>query len=691
MRFKELNLDETYDTVKNDDIYSEFFIPVLDKSRKAIRFGGTFSSENFVRIAQGMKGFIEKDGVMKLIVYPNISDEDFQAIMDGKKSEPDVILEKWIEDIEQISEKFVKEHVKALAWMIKNDILEIKLIRIKDSSGREIPFSKISDIARAQEMYGVFFGSDDDEIVSFVGNLDYVVQDTDFTHITAYKYWETGQKQYIDEKYSEWDDLWEGKQIEFLKDYFFETFDISKEIREKFIKIAPNSKDEINLERPFSLRPYQKKALVKWEKNDFKGIFEMATGTGKTRVAIGAIKRMEKINDTFLIVISVPSDTLAVQWKVQLEQWGYETFLTLKNNHWEEQMPYHIQKSDKRKKILCIITSYITFSKKKFKEKIFDYKKDVFLISDEVHNAGAPEFSKGLDESLYKHRLGLTATLERYFDDEGTKILDKFFHSTVFEYSLKDGISDKILSPYRYHVIPVILNEVEMEKYRKETKTMAIKYEQRSDPVQWISFLHHSNKRAKIVKNASQKFSELKKVFQSRHDNHFGLIYCDSEQIKEVTKICNNTKPHPIYVRRITLKDTPTREDREKITNGLVNGDYHAVSSILILNEGWDCPELKYCILMSNTGNEKEYIQRRGRVLRKFNGDYFDGSKKEFAEIYDFCVIPDLTGLDKVESKMEKNLTKKEFLRLKIIAKASLEPEKSQVLDMIQKFEEKFS
>lgn len=689
MSFKEIGLNPYYDTVKNDDIYSEFFIPILEKSTKVIRFGGIFSSENFVRIAQGMKGFIEKDGVMKLIVYPNITDEDFQAIIDGKKSEQDVILEKWIEDIEQISEKFVQEHVKALAWMIKNEFLEIKLIRIKDSTGKLIPFSEISHIANAQKMYGVFFGSDDDEIVSFTGNLDYVVQDTDYTHITVYKYWESGQKQYINRDYSEWNDLWNGNQIQVLKNYYFETFDISSDIKETFIKIAPNSKDEINLERPFSLRDYQKEALEEWEKNSFMGICEMATGTGKTRVAIGAIKRIEKIKDEFLIVISVPSDTLAVQWKAQLEQWGYETFLTLKNNDWKEQIPYYITKANKGKKILCIITSYITFSNENFKEKIFDNSKNVFLISDEVHNAGAPEFSKGLDQR-YQIRLGLTATLERYFDEEGTKILDEFFHNTVYTYTIEDGISDGILSPYRYHVIPVMLDELEMKKYKNETQTMAIKYEQRSDLVQWISFLNHSNKRAKIVKNASQKFVELKNIFQSRKDNHFGLIYCDSEQITEVTKISNNIKPYPVYVRRITEKDTPTRKERDEITQGLVDGSYHAVSSILILNEGWDCPELKYCILMSNTGNEKEYIQRRGRVLRKFDGEYFDGTKKEFAEIYDFCVVPDLTDLNEVESDMEINLVKKEFSRLKIIAKASLEPERSQTLEMIEKFEERF-
>ena len=131
MKFQDLGIKHAYDSVR-DDLYADFFSPVLSISYECKRLGGNFTSKNFLKIAQGLRHFIEKeDGVMKLVVLPNFSKEDIKAINNGLKNEDDVLLENWIKDYDEIEDEFIQDHTKALAWMLKKQHLEIKIITNK--------------------------------------------------------------------------------------------------------------------------------------------------------------------------------------------------------------------------------------------------------------------------------------------------------------------------------------------------------------------------------------------------------------------------------------------------------------------------------------------------------------------------------------------------------------------------------
>ena len=125
MRFQDLSIKHSYDSVR-DDLYADFFSPVLAISCECKRLGGNFTSKYFLKIAEGMRTFIENDGIMKLVVLPNFSQEDVNAINSGLKNEDDVLLENWINDYDDIEEEFIRDHTKALAWMIKKGFLDIK-------------------------------------------------------------------------------------------------------------------------------------------------------------------------------------------------------------------------------------------------------------------------------------------------------------------------------------------------------------------------------------------------------------------------------------------------------------------------------------------------------------------------------------------------------------------------------------
>lgn len=668
MIFQNLDIKISYDSIQGD-LYDSFFIPVLSNSIECKRFGGNFSSKNFSKIAEGMKDFIMNDGMMQLILFSNFTQEDVDAINSGLKSNDDMLLENWIEDYNEIPDQFMKDHTKALAWMLKNKFLEIKILKITDFNGNHVSPEDLSDISLLKDNIGIFKGEHNRDFITFQGNIDYK-DELDYSSITTFRYWDDGQREFCNRHYDKFEKFWEGEEFEYIKNYNFQAIDLPVAIKQNLIHIAPNNKSELNFHREFTLRDIQQKAIQKWKKNEFYGIYEMATGTGKTRTAIGSIKELEKTEINFVSIIVVPTDPLALQWKEELEKWGYTTKLTLKSSNWKQEISDSLLLAESNNiKNLCIITTYVTFSSILFQNKLSESKLKKLLIADEVHHAGATNAQNGLLFN-YNFRLGLTATIERYFDPEGTKIIKDYFHDVVYRYTMSEAIRDGYLSEYMYHIRKVDLTDKEYVKYRNETLTMMKYYYLiKKNPDAFEKFQRAAERRANVVKSAVNKLDELSKIIKEGKKLNYGLIYCNFDQIRNVQNILTNNRPVPIHSRQITEKNTPLRDQREEIFQGLIDGLYDVILAINILDEGWDCPEVLRCVLMASSGNEKQFIQRRGRILRPCDKIYPDGTTKEFAEIYDMCVLPDIPGDSSNEDRnMELGLIKSQLNRMQIMA-----------------------
>ena len=152
MKFRQLEIKEFYDSVR-DDVYVDFFSHVLEHSEEVRRFGGSFDSKNFVTIAQGMGHFIRNDGQMKLLLFSNLLESDVLAINQGLKTEEDLVLKNWIDDWNSIPKKFISDHAKALAWMLKNNYLEIRIIKITDGNGKQVSYKQIEHIIYLREIF----------------------------------------------------------------------------------------------------------------------------------------------------------------------------------------------------------------------------------------------------------------------------------------------------------------------------------------------------------------------------------------------------------------------------------------------------------------------------------------------------------------------------------------------------------
>ena len=637
MSFRSLELEPEYNSIRND-VYGEFFNKVLQYSSQYVRVGGKFTSRNFAACAEGLQKFVERDGLMKLVLVPEFTEEDINSIDRGLKNQHNVLAERWIRDISQIKEKFVEDHVKALAWMLAHGNLEIRLAIPVRGNGSIMSSIDLKDSEIFQRKTGIFWDSAN-EAVSFTGNIDFDNRMLgEYQRIRVFRGWDAGERRFVEKDLEEFHVYWDGQ--EFGAGLSLKTIPLPDAIRENLVKVAPKSKSDIHLQNLPKLRPYQMEAVAKWLGNGARGIFEMATGTGKTFTAIGCLKEIKNRGEKTLVVIVCPSDNLERQWKEELAKWDFASFITSQNRQWRQRVKDKLASLEiaESAKMQIVITTYKNFSSGDFLRIIEGYDGASMLIADEVHNAGATESVRGLTNA-YSYRLGLSATVERYFDPNGTTVLEKFFEGVVYSMDLRMAISHGFLVSYYYYPIYVDLNEDEYAQYRRITKIIASL---------WSSKRFEDRKklelalmrRSRIIQNAQSKIQEFERWIQRNPDStKYLLVYCSDKHIDQVKSALS---AHGVINREITAKNPANPAERADIIKQFSAGLYHAVVAIKVLDEGADIPTAKNCIMMASTGNPKQFIQRRGRVLRQFSGQYRDGSAKRHAIIYDILVIPDL-------------------------------------------------
>ena len=516
MSFRNLNLKPEYDSIQ-DDIYGDFFNKVLKISKLYSRFGGKFSSKNFAICAEGMQGFIQNDGLMKLVLLPEFSEQDINSINSGINDADSIISEKWIKDFSQIQEKFVKDHVKALAWMIANNNLEIKIIVPVHHNGSIADYELLENSSIFKNKVGIFWDADHHSI-SFSGNVDFSDKILgNFYRFRVYRSWDMSERKYLDVDFSEFSKYWEGGQIN--SDLRIKTLPLPLAVKNHLIEIAPKSKSEIKLHNLPQLRQYQIDALNNWIENDYCGIFEMATGTGKTFTAIGCINEIrKKLNNGLVVIIVCPSNNLERQWQSELEKWGYESNITSNDRNWAMHLDGRLATIDlqKSKSVSITITTYKTFSTDKFIKKIERTDVPKLLIADEVHNAGSYTYRSGLNQA-YDYRLGLSATLERYFDPDGTRLISDFFKGTVYSLDLATAIP-KFLVEYYYYPIYVDLTDEEYEKYIDLTKTIARLWNSKKHEDK-LSLEVVLNNRARVIRDAQNKIKTFSKWVKNNNCN----------------------------------------------------------------------------------------------------------------------------------------------------------------------------
>lgn len=684
MSLRDLDLKPQYDSLI-DDVYGDFFNKVLKHSMECVRVGGRFTSRNFAACAEGMQEFIQNDGTMRLVLLPEFTKEDIDSINRGISRAQDVLSERWIRDLSEVKDKFVENHTKALAWMLANGNLEIRIVVPERRGGSMVTHGELRDSQVFRSKTGIFW--DENNAVSFSGSIEFDDKMMgEYYHFRVYRGWDTGESRYVDHDLEEFYKYWDGQEID--AGIVLKTLPLPEAVKDSLLRIAPKSKSEIRLQNVPRLRPYQKEAVRMWDQNRGRGVFEMATGTGKTFTAIGCIKKIKKKEDKLVVAVVCPFDNLERQWQRELEKWNIKSIVTSGKRDWLQTLKGNIAllEVSENNEIAVVITTYKTFSSDKFVRVMERCPIPTMLVADEVHNAGSSEHVTGLT-GAYKYRLGLSATLERYFDPVGTELVRQFFDKTVYEMNLKDAILNEFLVGYHYHQICADLNYEEYQKYRMYTTTIAKTWN--SKKLEHRQMLKNAMlARSRIIRDAKSKLEKFREWVDAHKDNMgYTLAYCSEKQMPEAKRILSRSG---IVNREITAHNPSDPRIREGILKDFSAGHYDVIVANRVLDEGADVPAAKRCVMLASTGNPKQFIQRRGRVLRKFTGKYGDGSSKEYADIYDMLVIPSLsTDYTPEEIKTERQIVASQIGRLEEMANAAIN--RDGCMEIIKALKAKFS
>ncbi|MBE9200259.1 MULTISPECIES: DNA phosphorothioation system restriction enzyme [unclassified Nodularia (in: cyanobacteria)] len=418
------------------------------------------------------------------------------------------------------------------------------------------------------------------------------------------------------------------------------------------------------------LRQYQRQAITSWFANNGRGTLKMATGSGKTITALAiACELYQQINLQVLLVVC-PYRHLVTQWARECEKFNLQPILAFENlRTWQSQLStqlYNLRSGSQN--FVTVITTNSTLIGDGFQSQLKYFPPKTLIIGDEAHNLGAPKLEENLPRRVGL-RLALSATPERYFDDYGTQSLFDYFGSVLQpEFNLKDAIAQGALVHYLYYPILVELTETESMAYLKLTKKIgrSLLYRERENG-QARNFEDNEDlkpllmQRARLIGTAENKLTALRELMETRRESTHTLFYCSDgsqetgqrsslRQLKAVAKILGVDLGYRVstYTAHTSLKE------RETLRCQFESGELQGLVAIRCLDEGVDIPAIQTAVILSSSGNPRQFIQRRGRVLRPH-------INKERATIFDMIVLP--PDLDRETIEIERNLLKKELRR----------------------------
>ena len=670
MSFKDLDLNHSYKSSKNN-LIKEFYNPVLSEAVDYNRTTGFFNSHSLALAAKGLKNFILNDGKMRLLCGTQLSDEDIDGIVNASEI-AEKISENFLNDLDSIYDDIQLNHVKLLAWMVDNGFLEIRIGVVKNELGYTggILHEKTGILKDKEGNTLIFSGSNNETAKGWsswgYGNIE------KFKVFFSWENEDFDMEEDIEGFEEDWND----------ENEYLDVMPVPEAANEGLLKLAPESFDEVMV-LPLSygemfgtgdkreLRDYQEEAISKWFENEKQGIFEMATGTGKTFTALNCISKLLKEEDELLTVIACPYSHLVEQWATDVENFlNIKTFRIYAsgNNKWKKDLSdlafdFDLGVVDKA----VVLTTHNTFSSDFFINEISGISVNTFLIVDEVHHVASKSFSLGLLDD-YNYRLGLSATPYIYNNQEATDLLFDYFNGIVFSYGIKKALTptgkeESILAPYDYFPKKVELNEEELSEYMELSKEIArLSIFNKDKPSE--SYKRLLFKRKNIINDAKSKLDCLRDIIREYDgDLDHLIIFCSPHQIYTVLDILKEEGVSPVS--KFT-KDEGTQKseqfggksEREYLVDKFDEGYFKSLVAIRCLDEGVDIPSADKVIIMSSSNNPKEYVQRRGRVLRRYEG-------KEKAEIYDMAVIQSDDSGNLIESIIEGEKNRlKDFISL---------------------------
>jgi superfamily II DNA or RNA helicase len=696
------SIDRDYKTGSENEPL-QFYLDGLANSNDFSLLLGYFSSSAINLLSVGFATFISKGGKMRMVINHLLSAKDKEAIsrVEDNPNEIRVFDLTDIVSLGSVLDEYDTHFFECLAYLIAEKRIEIKVIKPKNGKG----------IAHYKS--GVF--SDGQDAVGYQAscNFTYYGLSENIEQLEAFLSWENGRSNKLIKK-----------QIKLIDDYFAEkdedveyisVSDIEVVLKDRFGKkdinellvqeeqllrkkksLISNPKlkkiitklfNEIEIIRrtprfPYSEGPreYQINAYNSWVANNYKGMFAMATGTGKTITSLNCLLNEYKKTGIYRAIITVPTTALVEQWKKECAKFNFKNIITVSSKeNWDKNLAFFNTASKLIDTSYIVIVTYASLPKPKFQSYFTQLPKDTILIADETHNLGSQGLLRLLPNIHLEKRIGLSATPHRKFDEAGNLAIQVFFNDEppyIVSYSMEEALNIGWLCKYTYYPHIIRLTDQEMERY-KEISLQLLRMgmfdsstgEFRSTPQIEMKLLE----RKRIIHKAANKLELFKAILRSEFEKKkhlkYSLIYVpegteanfdetdysvetddENRLINEYTKAVSQTDDS-VMVKQFTANSA----NREEILKNFEESKIHVLTSMKCLDEGVDVPRSELAIFCASTGNPRQFIQRRGRVLRLHKD-------KIHATIHDLVVVPEVS--DGSTFEMEKGLVKKELERV---------------------------
>ena len=692
----------------------EFFGDVIPLSKKIQFKLGYFSSSSISTLSYGFAQFIYNGGCIDFLINHFVSENDYKLINDEVVLEPDFynsIQQNILNDIERLNDVLTKKQVShfynCLRYLIDNN--RISIIPVTTKNG---------EISHYKE---ALFWDTEDNVINIVGSCNFTYKGivcNGESFVINRSWGEASERANIKNEIKDYERIFKKESKDFIylnpdkliniikqksisldeqqlldeelnlveindETYSDEEHKIKKvnySLKEKFNKTVDKIINEPRFPIPYKPREYQIEAYNNWVKNNFTGVFGMATGTGKTKTSLNCVLNEYKLSNNYFVVILVPSIALLNQWEEEVLLFNFQNIIKIGGgNNWEKEFSNYVSNFNAGlKKNIVLISTYASFTTSKFQKYFKKIEQEFVLIADEAHNMGAKNIKAAMSNSLIKKRIGLSATPKRIYDPEGTEFIDKFFDDKepyTYNFSMKEAMANDFLCNYKYYPVIVELNEDELEKYIEISKQLLryFDFEKgvfKKDPIVEILLL----KRKNIIHKASNKIEcfrnillELKQINKLKYMFTYipeGYVYeedgTSERMLNKFLVAGNETLPH-LKMNTYIGGD----QNLNDLLRGFSEGKIDMLFAMKMLDEGVDVPRAEVGIFASSTGNPRQFIQRRGRLLRKHDD-------KPYATIYDMVVIPRLNDNNVELYNMERNLVKNELRRVGYFASLAL-------------------
>lgn len=662
--------------VPEDDLVGEVLIPAMAAADEARIGAGFFSSHCFAQIAPGLADFLSfPSRRLGLLISPEIDEADREALERGTKSPDEVareIEERLFSDAVVSASALVQHTLDCLAYLVAAHRLTIRFALMARGQ-----YHKKKWLLRGGTDWLAVHGSSNATARGLLVNGEQMTVDRPWIDGPA-------AEARVTKLVGSWERDWNNESPHLL------AIEISDGLRVIGKRGTKQSVPTINdfwkawqTDHMRGLEPVLPPGVVTqppqllripegvvWKTGVYKhqnvaiqtfldtgshGVLAIATGGGKTQTSlITAATEQDRHMGPMLVVVIVPTAPLIRQWVDVIRRFGIEpavpsTLAVPKRRVWLEELKASLAtESPYTTVVLC--THQLFVGDEALRETIDGLSPQVLtmLIGDEVHNLGAPTFLR-LAPQRFDVRLGLSATPSRQYDQTGSAQLFDYFGPPIYEFTLADAIEAGCLTPYHYHLHEVQMTPDEFAAYTDLSQQLRRKGFMRQDDgsVDGLDdhIEHLLRKRRAVLEQVSGKLTVLEELLIETGTRNLArtLIYASAKQqalggTRQLEQV--NALLRRLGVRFHEFTSTETgRSGSERYLEAFKHGDYQALTAMKVLDEGIDLPETNTAYILASSTVRREWIQRRGRILRRADG-------KSHAELHDFIVLPpnDETG-----------------------------------------------